>query len=49
MLMEYTLICERYTFRGAKDKLSGGESLAFGLQKTVFCKAKDICFAFKGE
>ena len=40
-------------FRGAKAKLSGGESLAFGVQKTVFCEVKHICFAFergvKGE
>ena len=53
MQMESLLICERYMFRGAKAKLSGGESLAFGVQKTVFCEVKHICFAFergvKGE
>ena len=32
-------------FRGAKAKLSGGESLAFGVQKTVFCEVKHISFA----
>ena len=36
-------------FRGAKDGLSGGESLAFAVQKTVFWKVKHICFAVKGE
>ena len=48
MQMECPLICERYMFRVAKAKLSGGESLAFRVQKTVFWKVKDIYFAFEG-
>ena len=35
-------------FRVAKDRLSGGKSLAFAVQKTVFWEAKHICLGNKG-